>query len=224
MRTIRVKAGDIVKDIRAGLGDTALMEKYRLSVRSLLKVLIALLDKGLITREELGSFDTPPPNQAGSIKVSEFLASFRRNPDDFYLMEKYSLRPQQLKRIYDALVEKRLLSEYEYNYRERKAPELEEPVTAESEDSTAVDLSGEVSESLRRELITPGLSENIVPSEQPESGPRRTTEARLCPNCRKPVDASSPDTCVHCGIVFAKYREQGKYKGVAIWDPPLNRK
>jgi hypothetical protein len=60
------------------------------------------------------------------IKAKEFLSSFRETPDDFQLMEKYGISSKQLRRLYSTLIEEGLLTEFEYNQRERKAPELEE--------------------------------------------------------------------------------------------------
>ena len=66
-----------------------------------------------------------PPKQR-TIKAKEFVAAFREHPDDFHLMVMFSLTKQQLKTIYSALLAKGLLSEYEYNCRERKLLESDE--------------------------------------------------------------------------------------------------
>ena len=54
------------------------------------------------------------------INAKEFVAAFREHPDDFHLMVLFAMTPGQLKKIYSALLAKGLLSEYEYNCRERK--------------------------------------------------------------------------------------------------------
>jgi hypothetical protein len=41
-----------------------------------------------------------------TINAKEFLACFREKLDDFYLLEKFGIKPKHLKRIYSALIEK----------------------------------------------------------------------------------------------------------------------
>jgi hypothetical protein len=48
-----VKGKKIARDVHAGMGDTALMEKYGLTPRQLEKVLRMLLDYDLITHMQL---------------------------------------------------------------------------------------------------------------------------------------------------------------------------
>jgi hypothetical protein len=66
-----------------------------------------------------------PPKKT-TIKAKEFVAAFREHPDDFHLMVMFSITKEQLKTIYSALLAKGLLSEYEYNCRERKLLEPDE--------------------------------------------------------------------------------------------------
>ena len=71
-----------------------------------------------------------PPSQTGakrrSVNAREFLAAFRELSDDYYLMEKYSLKPKHLRKIYYQLMARGLLAEYEYNSRDGKSPEVEQ--------------------------------------------------------------------------------------------------
>jgi hypothetical protein len=66
------------------------------------------------------------PPKKRTIKAKEFVAAFREHPDDFHLLVMFSLTQQELKTIYSALLAKGLLSEYEYNCRERKLLESDE--------------------------------------------------------------------------------------------------
>jgi len=92
------------------------------------------------------------------ISAEDFLASFREIPDDFRLMEKYGISPKQLKQVYSDLIEKELLSEFEYNQRERKAPELEEYAPPQLSASTAVTLVEAPSEALTDHVLKSGFS------------------------------------------------------------------
>ena len=48
-----IKAKEILKDMRAGMDDAALMKKYGLSSKQILKVINMLMWKGLMSPEEL---------------------------------------------------------------------------------------------------------------------------------------------------------------------------
>ena len=65
------------------------------------------------------------PNSAAAIGVSsagkvirakDFLDCFRQKPDDLYLMQKFSLSPKQLAKVYQALIERGWPTELEYHY------------------------------------------------------------------------------------------------------------
>jgi hypothetical protein len=106
-------------------------------------------------RNSLAKRDIPnesvgPEPEKRLINAKQFLAAFRAASDDYHLMSEFSLSPKQLKKIYKALVEKGLLSEYEYYYRQVKAPELDEPTDAVLSTSTVVSLIEGLSDETRR--------------------------------------------------------------------------
>jgi hypothetical protein len=156
------------------------------------------------------------------IKAKEFLASFRQTPDDFKLMEKYGISSRQLAHLYYALIEKELLTEFEYSQRERKAPELEEHLSPQLSVSTAVSLVETPSVAATESLLNAGysLDPNLAKAvfdaiedknrklgnstEQDEA----TTD--LCPKCSSLKDSSSPQECLRCGTVYAKVRPPHK--------------
>jgi hypothetical protein len=51
----KIRARDIVNDIRAGLNDGALMEKYRLTAKGIQRILLKLLERNVITLADLNS-------------------------------------------------------------------------------------------------------------------------------------------------------------------------
>jgi uncharacterized Zn finger protein (UPF0148 family) len=53
MSTVRIDARDVVSDIRQGMSDAALMEKYQVSGGALETLLEKLLSSGLIERQEI---------------------------------------------------------------------------------------------------------------------------------------------------------------------------
>ncbi len=177
---------------------------------------------------------TSPPDAINScpqktINARDFLASFRKKPDDFRLLEEFSIMPKQLKRIYSALIEKGLLSEYEYNQREAKLPELEGCGRPQIPASMAVGLIEEPSEALTEHVLNLGysldtnlakaLSDAIDNKKLSKSKAIKTDEEapKLCPKCHKPKHPSSPDECIYCGVVFAKIEVKNEKGRVSIW-------
>ncbi|MGO9118759.1 MAG: hypothetical protein ACLQPD_14270 [Desulfomonilaceae bacterium] len=154
------------------------------------------------------------------INAKEFVAAFREHPDDFHLMVMFSMTPGQLKKIYSALLAKGLLSEYEYNCREKKLVDSDEDKwksPAASELASLIENPSEV----RAELLYSGrekdsnvakaLEELKLKKEFDKKLSRAGAQtAELCPKCNHPKDTSSPDSCVHCGVVFEKLEPSKK--------------
>ncbi len=175
-----------------------------------------------------------------SVSARQFLMTFRERPDDIYLMNKYSLNPKQLKKVYKALIEKGWLEEYEYHTRDRKTPELEEPTVNFGDTSTNVTVEGSFTDETLKlyrsqsrlnseELDGQGKALGMLPPNyrpEQESSCSSSTNGRvnltqnddICPNCGREKHPSSPDSCVLCGIVFSKYVAIRKQTGVPIWD------
>lgn len=160
-----------------------------------------------------------------AIKARVFVAAFREYPDDFYLLRRFSITPRQLRKIYSALLAKGLLSEDEYRCRERKLPRLDEDEWTSSAAYAAANLNENPSEAIS-ELVYSGHQagstvtkalEELQRKKEFEKGRSRaevpTTE--LCPKCHNSKDLSSPDSCLYCGIVFAKI-EPGKHYGEVV--------
>jgi hypothetical protein len=239
MKKITVNARAIVSDIKEHVGLKALMEKHGLSYRHLLKVKEKLLEKGWVTREELGHLNQAVPSEQITVSAKDFLASFRNRPDDFHLMDRFRLTAKDLRETYETLIQAGLLSEYEYHCRDRKAPELEEPFTNVSEASTEVTLirsvfddgrgvdrmkQGTQSRDIYRNESLASKSSSIkrrnrqpVPPASSMGGVNEETTLAVCPNCGCPSDASSPNACICCGIVFSEVKRGHPNKRTPIW-------
>lgn len=234
MKNIRISAKEILSDIKAGMSDAALMEKYGLSVRSLPKVKEELMKLGLAGQGEIGPRDACPVSAKIAVNARDFVKSFDETPDDFVLMEKYFLSSKQLQQVYERLLEKGLLTEYEFHGRDRKSPELKGMELPEIEDSTAVDLTQGLREALREGFHTETehtIGRPIKRELWIEEGPGQSTrsEGRCsqtpsgfrpgpCPGCGKPKTADSPDTCPYCGVVFAKVKVDTGRARLSVWD------
>jgi hypothetical protein len=125
MKKITINAREIVNDIRGGKTDQCLIQKYDLSHKSLVRLKQELLARKFIKLRDLQNQAGDPPSGERGFATEQFVRDFRKNPDDVYLMQKYSLGPQQLKKVYSDLMSKGFLSEYEYHCREVKALEVE---------------------------------------------------------------------------------------------------
>jgi hypothetical protein len=223
-----------------GARDEDIRKRYAVSQDVLAKIKSALTLKGLYASEEPPRRQADAPAKKRHIDAKQFLSSFQEKSDDFYLMRAYSLKPKHLKRIYEALIQRGLLSEYEYHCRSVKAPELEEPSENRDTASTLVCLLEDVSEATRL-LYAPkncvAASTSSPDSHQPAGrlqtnrfphGPSRDSgrqhdlslgEGAHCPQCGKTKVPFSPESCVYCGVVFCKMSPKTRYPGVAIWEP-----
>jgi hypothetical protein len=234
MKHIRISAREILTDIRTGMSDGALMEKYGLSVRSLPKIKDDLLKQGLATPADLGCGNGCPVSEKISISAKSFITSFRETPDDFALMEKYSLNPGQLQQVYEQLLGKGLLMEYEFHNRDCRSPELKHMELPEIDETTAVDLTQELSGSLKdyhkigNNLPSIASVKRVSwvedgPLQEEGAGadrrqPRTGSVSVPCPQCGRPRAKESPETCQYCGVVFAKVKGEEKRGGPAVWD------
>jgi len=223
MKRVRVSAKDFLHHIRNGATDQVLMDKYDLSPRSLSKVKRALLERGLASPAELGISHTLPEAPKNRVNAKTFLQDFRKCPDDLFLMKKYSISVEQLQKVYQILIEKGLLDEYEYHCRDRKAPELTGVETVPPEDLTAVSLVEDLSGSLRDYFAIPASSltksrarasrKHASSSSDPSPGKPR----QVCPNCGKLLGPDAGTSCIHCGVVFTKAEERCRQDKIAIW-------
>jgi hypothetical protein len=236
METFRETVKAVADQLRIGASDEDIIRTYGISRDSIDKLRKALADRGLLTchdREVSKSSCAKKPKK--SIDAKKFLASFRAASDDSQLMQEYGLNPKQLKHIYKALIEKGLLSEYEYYYRQRKAPELDEPTENLADASTKVSLVESISDETRRlysiehAQMSKSASDRDSQNADAVSGGNRRDErstpgsldkdrAGYCPRCHRPKDSSSPDTCIHCGVIYSKFARRAQGSGISMWD------
>lgn len=115
---IRVGKKAVVKDIRAGLDDAALMRSYGLSARGLERLFAKLTAAGQISRAELDrralrsqfshmveliNLPESPPSRA-FVSTPDAVADIRGGMGDTELMEKYSLSARGLENLFRKLV------------------------------------------------------------------------------------------------------------------------
>ncbi len=110
-----VKARHAVNDIRTGMTDSELMQKYGLSAKGLQRLFLKLLQVKAITQSELNrrseSFlDTMMIEQMEGADMLEDLRSGTSNSE---LMEKYGLSAEGLQRAFQKLIQEEAIAEEE---------------------------------------------------------------------------------------------------------------
>ncbi len=110
-----VKARDAVNDIRAGMTDSELMQKYGLSAKGLQRLFLKLLQVKAITQSELNRrlesyLDTMMIEQMDAADMLEDLRSGTSNSE---LMQKYGLSAWGLQRAFQTLMQEKAIAEEE---------------------------------------------------------------------------------------------------------------
>jgi hypothetical protein len=96
-----ISAREALRDIRSGMDEAELMEKYKLSQVGLKKLLKQLSDLGLLERDDEGKIR--PPRKR--IRVKEFLKDFHSGSTDEHLMGKYELTRDALDVVFQRLMD-----------------------------------------------------------------------------------------------------------------------
>jgi hypothetical protein len=234
MKQLRINAREAAADIKSRKSDEQLMKKYELNVKALARLKHELLSRSLVTEDDLKAQGKAPPRK--KINSDRFLDDFRARPDDSYLMEKYELKPKQLRKVYSTLIERGLLSEFEYEGRDIKSVDVEEYDEAQAAASTVVSVVERVeferhvrdfspaNQGLPKEFfkdfsgIKIGTGYDALPGlpQLPGGSAKSRTlspstaveviEYERCPNCGNPKHVDYPDSCRQCGIVYAKFK------------------
>ncbi len=185
---------DALHDIRMGMDDSALMQKYRLSAKGLQSLFNKMLGLGVITQAELGRGPVP------EIKAKDAVRDIRSGMDDFALMDRYHLSAKGLQSLFDQLLAARLLNQGDLDLRmplsektvditPSHADELDDQYPMLKKDQTDPDQT----ESERATDLTINLK-----WECPSCGIYQDKPHVVCPVCRAVVkkipDASSEPT------------------------------
>ncbi len=133
----RIAVGEVLRDIRSGMDDAALMQKYHLSAKGLQSLFQKLLEKELITPTEIeqrtpgsegASLAEPskqPDKKGALINPAGAVRDVRSGMHDFDLMEKYRLSAKGLQSLFDHLVKAGLMEQAEFD---RRMPSFDETV------------------------------------------------------------------------------------------------
>lgn len=132
-----IGAGAILRDLRAGMSDSELMHKYRLSAKGLQSLFQKMIAKGLVTADDLehrplstgagatGNQVQDTDRKGTVISPGEAVRDIRSGMHDFDLMSKYNLSAKGLESLFGQLVKSGLLQQTELD---RRMPAFEETV------------------------------------------------------------------------------------------------
>ncbi len=111
----RIKAGDAVRDIRSGMTDSQLMEKYGLSAKGLHSLVLKLLEVKAITPAEIKQRSAAYHDTTVIQRMEEedFIEDIRSAMSDSDLMKKYALSSDGLRRVFQTLIEAKVISSEE---------------------------------------------------------------------------------------------------------------
>lgn len=101
----KINAGDAIRDIRSGMTDAQLMEKYRLSAKGLQSLIKKLLEVKAITPEEIEERRADYHDTAVIRRIdgSDMVKDIRSGMTDSELMQKYGLSPEGLGFVFQTL-------------------------------------------------------------------------------------------------------------------------
>jgi hypothetical protein len=132
----KIAVGGVLREIRSGTDDSALMQKYHLSAKGLQSLFQKLVEKGLITATEIeqrtpasGSSLGQPSKQSDKkgalINPADAVRDIRSGMHDFDLMEKYRLSAKGLQSLFEHLVKAGLMEQAEFD---RRMPSFDQTV------------------------------------------------------------------------------------------------
>jgi hypothetical protein len=115
----KIKAKDLVRDIRSQMTDAQLMAKYGVSTKGLQSIFRQLVETNTITQGELdlrrGRYKDTMVLQR--LEPPEILGDIRSGMTDFELMEKHDLSPKGLQRAFDELIQAGVIDQTELDSR-----------------------------------------------------------------------------------------------------------
>ncbi len=111
-KKLRIRAGEAVNDIRAGMTDSEMMEKYGLSGKGLDKLFMKLLEVHAISQSEMDKRcaayqDTIMIQQ---LDANEMAADLRTGLSDSEMMKKYALSPHGLQRAFQRMMDASIIT------------------------------------------------------------------------------------------------------------------
>lgn len=133
----KIAVGQVLKDLRAGMDDSALMQKYHLSAKGLQSLFQKMAAKGVIAMEELeqrqraagdnSAIGSPKDTEkkGALINPGDAVRDIRAGMHDFDLMSKYKLSSKGLQSLFNHMIKAGLIQQSELD---RRMQSLDETV------------------------------------------------------------------------------------------------
>ncbi len=108
----KIRARDAVNDIRSGMSDSEMMEKYGLSAKGLHALFMKLIEVNAISQSELDwrSASYHDTMMIDQIDSGDMIDDVRSGMSDSDLMSKYSLSSEGLQRAYQKMVDSNVMT------------------------------------------------------------------------------------------------------------------
>lgn len=110
----RIRAKDLIADLRAGMDDAGLMDRYDLSPQLLVRAMTQLMWQGFIAPSELAQrktlMESVMRRRQRRIVADEILQDIRAGNSEAELMEKFGLSRRGLQRVLERLVDSNLIT------------------------------------------------------------------------------------------------------------------
>jgi len=135
MNDREISAREAFADIRAGMDETALMKKYKLSTAGLKNLIGKLSELGLLETDENGKMKSPRKR----INVREFVMDFRSGIADAELMKKYGISSEGLYMLYSRLIDLKALHSDEVFGDPDLRPQAIEPINVRETERFCLD-------------------------------------------------------------------------------------
>ncbi|MEW6347707.1 MAG: ankyrin repeat domain-containing protein [Thermodesulfobacteriota bacterium] len=174
---------DALHDIRMGMDDAELMQKYRLSAKGLQSLFTKLLGLGVISQYELGRGPVP------EIKAKDAVRDIRSGMDDFALMDKYRLSAKGLQSLFDQLLAAGLLNQGDLDLRmplSEKTVDISPSHAEELDDESLPNATGPSKPAEKESEAAGDLTINLK-WECPSCGIYQNKPHAVCPVCRAVV-------------------------------------
>jgi len=179
-----ISASRAIEDIRTGLSDAEIMDKYGLSPKGLQSLITKLVAMNLLTQADLDNRNhNSPKNHQSQISIKELLSDIRLGMSYLDLMTKYDLSYHKLDDIFKNLIKANFIGQEDFD-------RCQDPINAQG----TIDLSTDSAS-----VKGPKRPSEVTPT-QP------STKWFTCPSCGLPQNYEFK-ICPQCGVILEKYME-----------------
>ena len=181
-----LSAKTVLTDVKAGMSDSELMSKYRLSAQGLKSLLRKMIDAGLLTQAELNNGrPSSDPSAKAKLSAKAVLADLKAGMSDDALKQKFGITDTGLQTLFSKLLQAGLVTQADLDARNENEVEVVE-----------VEVIEEIPETFPEK-----------PPQPQAPKPRQPLRLWRCPSCQAP-QSKAHDVCPQCGVIVAEFQEK----------------